>query len=78
MPGVSWTGSIFAKASKFRIRGVYLSGGRILLGLFTDIFSYISKTTGPILTWFSVTCSDGPGMYTEQHKIKIVLVVFEI
>ena len=26
---------------------------------FTDIFSYISKTTGPILMRFSVTCSDG-------------------
>ena len=46
--------------------------------LFNDIFSYISKTTEPILMRFSVTCLDGPGKYTEQHKIEIDWVVFEI
>ena len=50
MPRLSRTGSIFAKASTFRVRGVpvYLSGVGFY-GVFTDIFSYtcISKITGP-------------------------------
>ena len=53
-------------------------GGSIFTAFFTDIFSYISKTTGPILTWSSVTCSDGLREYTEQHKIQIDSLVFEI
>ena len=41
--GLSTTGYIFAMASKFRVRSAYLSGGRVFMCFFTDIFSYIEN-----------------------------------
>ena len=45
-------------------------GGSIFTAFFTDIFSYISKTTEPILMRFSVTCSDGPSEHVCPRSLQ--------
>ena len=78
IPGWTWTCSIFDKASKCCVIFAYLKAG-LVLRLFLPTYWAISRKLLDRF-WCDIgqTCSEGPGKYTEQHKILIDQVVFEV